>query len=232
MQHGAPNYMRRLCCCSCQVAIKKIPNAFNDLTDALRILREIKLMRHFNVRPPCVTAETWRGGLGWGIGVDAEYLYGVTPPPSLLCPPPVQHENIISIYDLGPPEAIAVYEGARPPPPPSSSAAALVLLTSPLPPPPPPDVYIISELMETDLHRIIYSRQELSDDHLQYFLYQVRRKEGGLPVGGQRARCLSTAMPRLLLLLLLLLSSPGQMLVALKYIHSANTIHRRGSSRR
>jgi hypothetical protein len=36
------------------------------------------------------------------------------------------------------------------------------------------DVYIISELMETDLHRIIYSRQELSDDHIQYFVYQVR----------------------------------------------------------
>jgi hypothetical protein len=35
------------------------------------------------------------------------------------------------------------------------------------------DVYIISELMETDLHRIIYSRQELSDDHIQYFIYQV-----------------------------------------------------------
>lgn len=35
------------------------------------------------------------------------------------------------------------------------------------------DVYIISELMETDLHRIIYSRQELSDDHIQYFVYQM-----------------------------------------------------------
>lgn len=35
------------------------------------------------------------------------------------------------------------------------------------------DVYIMSPLMETDLHRIIYSRQELSDDHLQYFVYQV-----------------------------------------------------------
>lgn len=36
-----------------KVAIKKIPKAFNDLTDAKRILREIKLMRHFeheNVR--------------------------------------------------------------------------------------------------------------------------------------------------------------------------------------
>lgn len=28
--------------------------------------------------------------------------------------------------------------------------------------------------METDLHRIIYSRQELSDEHVQYFVYQVR----------------------------------------------------------
>ena len=37
------------------------------------------------------------------------------------------------------------------------------------------DVYIISDLMETDLHRIIYSRQPLSDDHVQYFLYQILR---------------------------------------------------------
>ena len=35
------------------------------------------------------------------------------------------------------------------------------------------DVYIVSELMETDLHRIIYSRQPLSDDHIQYFVYQI-----------------------------------------------------------
>ena len=27
--------------------------------------------------------------------------------------------------------------------------------------------------METDLHRIIYSRQELTDDHIQYFIYQI-----------------------------------------------------------
>lgn len=86
-----------------KVAIKKIPTAFDDLTDALRILREIRLMRHFN------------------------------------------HENILSIYDLGPPESLATLE----------------------------DVYIMSELMETDLHRIIYSRQPLSDDHLSYFLYQM-----------------------------------------------------------
>jgi hypothetical protein len=35
------------------------------------------------------------------------------------------------------------------------------------------DVYLVSELMETDLHRVIYSRQKLSPEHVQYFLYQV-----------------------------------------------------------
>jgi mitogen-activated protein kinase 1/3 len=35
------------------------------------------------------------------------------------------------------------------------------------------DVYIVQELMETDLHRIIYSRQTLTIDHVQYFIYQV-----------------------------------------------------------
>lgn len=37
------------------------------------------------------------------------------------------------------------------------------------------DVYIVSELMETDLYRIIYSKQSLSIDHVQYFIYQVLR---------------------------------------------------------
>ncbi len=34
---------------------------------------------------------------------------------------------------------------------------------------------IVSELMETDLHRVIYSRQVLTPAHLQYFLYQIMR---------------------------------------------------------
>jgi mitogen-activated protein kinase 1/3 len=29
--------------------------------------------------------------------------------------------------------------------------------------------------MQTDLHRVIYSRQDLSDDHVQYFIYQLLR---------------------------------------------------------
>jgi mitogen-activated protein kinase 1/3 len=37
------------------------------------------------------------------------------------------------------------------------------------------DIYIITDLMETDLHRVIYSRQELTDDHIQYFIFQILR---------------------------------------------------------
>jgi mitogen-activated protein kinase 1/3 len=34
------------------------------------------------------------------------------------------------------------------------------------------EVYLVQELMETDLHRVIRT-QQLSDDHCQYFIYQV-----------------------------------------------------------
>ncbi|KAL8136651.1 hypothetical protein V2J09_002652 [Rumex salicifolius] len=37
------------------------------------------------------------------------------------------------------------------------------------------DVYIVYELMDTDLHQIIRSNQDLTDDHCQYFLYQILR---------------------------------------------------------
>ncbi|XP_057450001.1 mitogen-activated protein kinase 4-like isoform X2 [Lotus japonicus] len=37
------------------------------------------------------------------------------------------------------------------------------------------DVYIVYELMDTDLHQIIRSNQPLTDDHCQYFLYQLLR---------------------------------------------------------
>jgi serine/threonine protein kinase len=37
------------------------------------------------------------------------------------------------------------------------------------------DVYIVSELMSTDLHQIISSQQALTDEHAQYFIYQILR---------------------------------------------------------
>ncbi|TYH70312.1 hypothetical protein ES332_D05G109100v1 [Gossypium tomentosum] len=37
------------------------------------------------------------------------------------------------------------------------------------------DVYIALELMDTDLHQIIRSNQSLSEEHCQYFLYQLLR---------------------------------------------------------
>lgn len=55
-----------------------------------------------------------------------------------------RHENIIAILDILRPES---YESFK-------------------------EVYLVQELMETDLHRVIRT-QELSDDHCQYFIYQV-----------------------------------------------------------
>ncbi|PFX24718.1 mitogen-activated protein kinase 7-like [Stylophora pistillata] len=37
------------------------------------------------------------------------------------------------------------------------------------------DVYVVLDLMETDLHHIIHSQQQLTDEHVRYFLYQILR---------------------------------------------------------
>lgn len=71
-----------------KVAIKKVGKAFEDLIDAKRIYREIKLLKF------------------------------------------IDHENIIKIFDIDIPEKPKSYN----------------------------DIYIITELMETDLHRVIYSK--------------------------------------------------------------------------
>ncbi|KIL58206.1 hypothetical protein M378DRAFT_1026334 [Amanita muscaria Koide BX008] len=56
------------------------------------------------------------------------------------------HENIIAILDILRPSSIENFT----------------------------EVYLVQELMETDLHRVIRT-QELSDDHCQYFIYQTLR---------------------------------------------------------
>jgi serine/threonine protein kinase len=35
------------------------------------------------------------------------------------------------------------------------------------------DIYLVLDLMESDLHRVIYSDQNISVDHLMYFIYQL-----------------------------------------------------------
>ncbi|KAJ7185656.1 mitogen-activated protein kinase [Mycena filopes] len=55
-------------------------------------------------------------------------------------------ENIISILDIIKPPSIDAFK----------------------------EVYLIQELMETDMHRVIRT-QDLSDDHAQYFIYQTLR---------------------------------------------------------
>ncbi|KAG0706884.1 kinase-like domain-containing protein [Suillus ampliporus] len=57
-----------------------------------------------------------------------------------------RHENIISILDILQPQSFDQFR----------------------------EVYLVQELMETDLHRVIRT-QQLSDDHCQYFIYQALR---------------------------------------------------------
>ncbi|CAL9728158.1 mitogen-activated protein kinase Fus3p [Monosporozyma unispora] len=57
-----------------------------------------------------------------------------------------QHENIISIFDIQRPDSFENFN----------------------------EVYIIQELMQTDLHKVIQT-QKLTDDHIQYFIYQTLR---------------------------------------------------------
>lgn len=85
-----------------KVAVKKIANAFENLTDARRTLREMKLLRH------------------------------------------LRHENIIGLKDIMKPAVRDRYN----------------------------DVYLVYELMDTDLHQIIKSSQSLTNEHFQYFIYQ------------------------------------------------------------
>ena len=37
------------------------------------------------------------------------------------------------------------------------------------------DVYLVTRLYDTNLHRVIYSSQPLSDAHVQYMLFQIFR---------------------------------------------------------
>jgi serine/threonine protein kinase len=34
-------------------------------------------------------------------------------------------------------------------------------------------IYLVTDLMETDMHKVIHSRQDLTSDHISYFVYQI-----------------------------------------------------------
>jgi serine/threonine protein kinase len=85
------------------VAIKNIPRTFDDLVDAKRIVREIRLMRHLH------------------------------------------HPHVVSVLDVMRPPSLASFE----------------------------DTYIVTDLMETDLHRVINSPEALSSDHIAFITYQL-----------------------------------------------------------
>ncbi|XP_057977987.1 mitogen-activated protein kinase homolog NTF3-like [Malania oleifera] len=88
-----------------KVAIKKIKNVFESQTDALRMLREMILLRH------------------------------------------IKHENVIALKDVMMPTHRKSFK----------------------------DVYLVYELMDTDLHHVLRSPQPLSRDHCQFFLCQLLR---------------------------------------------------------
>lgn len=88
-----------------KVAIKKITDAFEDLIDAKRILREVKLLTHFD------------------------------------------HENVSCMRDLMNPPLEEPFN----------------------------DVYMVLDLMDTDMEKIICSNNDLTDHHVQYFIYQLLR---------------------------------------------------------
>ena len=110
------------------MAIKRISRVFQDLIDAKRILREIKLLRHLG-----------------------------------------RHDNVIEILDImtGPPDLENFHT-----------------------------LYIVTQLYECDLERIISSSQRLTDQHAQYFVYQVRAPAAAMHATNERAftsRCAVTS---------------------------------------
>ena len=84
------------------VAVKKL-HRIEDIVDAKRILREIRILRNFN------------------------------------------HENILKLLDV-------YYDSSSP------NFG---------------DLYLVTNIMEVDLYRIIKSGQNLTDEHMQYILYQL-----------------------------------------------------------
>jgi mitogen-activated protein kinase 1/3 len=88
-----------------KVAIKKIHNIFDHVSDAARILREIKLLRL------------------------------------------LRHPDVVEIKHIMLPPSRKDFK----------------------------DIYVVFELMESDLHQVIKANDDLTKEHYQFFLYQLLR---------------------------------------------------------
>ena len=87
------------------VAVKRVGDIFDSISDAKRTLREVKILSSLN------------------------------------------HENIARMIDVMTPKNYSKFNS----------------------------LIVVLDLMDTDLHQIIYSKQELTVDHRRYFMYQILR---------------------------------------------------------
>jgi nemo like kinase len=101
-----------------RVALKKMPNVFQNLASCKRVFREIRMLASF------------------------------------------KHDNVLGLLDILQPTNPHFFQ----------------------------EIYVLTELMQSDLHKIIVSPQPLTSDHIKVFVYQILR--------------------------------------GLKYLHSANILHR------
>uniref|UniRef100_A0A915KAN6 Mitogen-activated protein kinase n=1 Tax=Romanomermis culicivorax TaxID=13658 RepID=A0A915KAN6_ROMCU len=88
-----------------RVALKKMPNVFQNLASCKRVFREIKMLCSF------------------------------------------KHDNVISCLDVLQPSSSTAFQ----------------------------EIYVLTELMQSDLHKIIVSPQPLTTDHVKVFMYQILR---------------------------------------------------------
>eukprot|EP00475_Leptophrys_vorax_P013940 TRINITY_DN2029_c0_g1_i1.p1 TRINITY_DN2029_c0_g1~~TRINITY_DN2029_c0_g1_i1.p1 ORF type:complete len:427 (-),score=101.41 TRINITY_DN2029_c0_g1_i1:788-2068(-) len=86
-----------------KVAIKKVKDVFMNVTDARRVLREVKLLRQ------------------------------------------LEHDNIVRLMDIIEPSDLDNYK----------------------------DICLVMDFMQSDLKKVIYSDNELSEDHIAFIMYQV-----------------------------------------------------------
>ena len=134
-----------------RVAIKKMPRAFKrHRAHTKRVLREIKLLRFFLLEAR---------GRAQMCAVDAHRRPG--------------HENnggVIEVLDIFATPADTDAGGSLTTAP---NCAQSAVPSSQFPLPSPCDMYIVTPLMDSDLERLIESKQQLTDRHIRFLAFQL-----------------------------------------------------------